>query len=117
MSAHLPPRIVEATFGDNLGERPENERWLRELFGLAEHTPFECVGSAPEARLALALLPRPLGPRLAQLAADVGPIDVQALARPLVAVGETHGIPGSVADRVMPQLVLAAEAARRRLGL
>ena len=47
--------VVDATFGDDLGERADNERWFRELLGLAEHTPFECVGSAPEARLALAL--------------------------------------------------------------
>jgi UDP-N-acetyl-alpha-D-muramoyl-L-alanyl-L-glutamate epimerase len=117
MAAHLPAHVVDATFGGNLGERPENERWLRELFGLAEHTPFECVGSAPEARLALALLPRPLGPQLTRLAAEVGPIDIQALARPLVNVGETHGMPALVAERVMPQLVAAAAAARRRLGL
>ena len=55
MAAHLPPDVVHATFGDDLGERPENERWFRELLGLAEHSPFECVGSPPEARLALAL--------------------------------------------------------------
>ncbi len=117
MAAHLPASIVDATFGDDLGERPENERWFRELFGLGEHTPFECVGSAPEARLALALLRRPLGPRLAAFAAEVGPIDVRALARPLVGVGERHGMPAHVASGVMPQLNDAAAAARRRLGV
>jgi UDP-N-acetyl-alpha-D-muramoyl-L-alanyl-L-glutamate epimerase len=117
MAAHLPPAIVHATFGDDLGERAENERWFRELFGLAEHTPFECVGSAAEARLALARLPRPLGPRLARLAAEVGPLDVAALARPLVGVGDRHGMPAHVAAGVMPQLAAAADAARRRLGV
>ncbi len=117
MAAHLPPTIVDATFGDDLGERPENERWFLELFGLAEHTPFECVGSAPEARLALALLPRPLGPRMARLAEQVGPSDVAALARPLVGVGDRHNMPERVAAGVMPQLVDAAAAARKRLGV
>ncbi|MBA3397121.1 MAG: hypothetical protein H0T89_31120 [Deltaproteobacteria bacterium] len=117
MAAHLPPAIVEATFGDDLGERPENERWFLELFGLAEHTPFECVGSAPEARLALALLPRPLGPRMAKLAEQVGPSDVAALARPLVGVGDRHNMPEQVAAGVMPLLVDAAAAARKRLGV
>ncbi len=115
MSAHLPARVVEATFHDNLGERPENDRWLRQLFGLAEHTPFECVGGATEARLALALLPRPLGPRLAALDAEIGPIDIAALAEPLCAVGSRHNMPPHVAARVMPQLEQAAAAARQRL--
>jgi hypothetical protein len=117
MAAHLPAPIVAATFGKDLGEAPENERWFRELFGLAEHTPFECVGSAPESRLALGLLPRPLGPRLAAFAAEVGAIDVRALARPLVGVGERHGMPAHVAAGVMPQLRDAAASARSRLGL
>jgi len=117
MAAHLPRDIVEHTFGADLGERAANARWFRELFGLAEHTPFECVGSANEARLALALLPRPLGARLARFAAQVGAVDVPALARPLVAVGEEHGMPPHVAAGVMPQLRAAAEAAARRLGV
>lgn len=118
MAAHLPRPIVDATFaGVDVGEHPDNTRWFRELFGLAAHTPFECVGSAPEARLALALLPRPLGPQLARFAAEVGAVDVPAIARPLLDVGTVHGMPGHVARGVMPQLVAAAAAARRRLGV
>jgi hypothetical protein len=117
MAAHLPRAVVDATFSDNLGERPENTRWFRELFGLAEHTPFECTGSAPEARLALALLPRPLGPQLARFAAEIGTVDVQALAGPLVELGSRHGMPEHVAAGVMPQLADAAAAAKKRLGL
>jgi hypothetical protein len=117
MAAHLPRAIVDAAFGADLGEQPENDRWFRELFGLAEHTPFECVGSAPEARLALALLPRPLGPRLAGFAAELGPIDVRALALPLVEVGERHAMTPEIAAVVIPQLHAAAERAARRLGL
>jgi hypothetical protein len=117
MAAHLPPTVVEATFKDNLGERSENEVWFRQLLGLADHTPFECVGSAAEARLALALLQRPLGDRLARLAAEVGSVDVQALAAPLVRIGEAHGMPPHVAAAVMPQLENAASVARRRFNL
>lgn len=118
MSAHLPPAIVDATFGADLGEREVNDRWLRELLGLAEHTPFECVGSAPESRLALVLIERqrPLGPRLAALRALVGPIDIAALAAPLIEVDPAHNMPAYVADKIMPQLRDAAAAARRRLG-
>jgi hypothetical protein len=117
MAAHLPRDIVDATFGGDLGERADNERWFRELFGLAEHTPFECVGSAREAQLALALVPPPLGPRLARFAAELGPLDSRALAAPFVGVGDRHGMPAHVAAGVVPQLVAAAADARRRLGL
>jgi hypothetical protein len=118
MAAHLEPAIVAATFGTEVGERPENERWFRELLGLAEHTPFECVGSVPEARLALGLLAarRALGPQLARLAAQIGPLDLPALAKPLLVVDGQHGMPDDVAAAVMPQLASAAAAARVRLG-
>lgn len=117
MAAHLPQSIVDATFEENLGELPANEPWFRQLFGLTEHTPFECVGSAAEARLALALLPRPLGQQLARFAAEIGDTSVAELAAPLLRVGHRHGMPRHVALAVLPQLVAAAEAARRRLGL
>ena len=117
MAAHLPPEVVDATFGEALGECADNEHWFRELLGLTEHTPFECVGSAREARLALALLRQPLGPRLAAIAAEVGPLNVSELARPLVGVGARHGMPAHVAAGVLPQLVEAANAARARLAV
>jgi hypothetical protein len=117
-AAHLPPDIVGATFGANLGERAENEPHFRELLGLAEHSPFECVGSPTEARLAAALARRQgaLGPRLAALADAAGPVDFTQLA-PLVAVSETHGMPRHVAARVRPFLKQAARAAAERLGV
>jgi UDP-N-acetyl-alpha-D-muramoyl-L-alanyl-L-glutamate epimerase len=115
MAAHLPASVVRATFGEDLGECPQNAQWFRELVGLTEHTPFECVGSAREARLALALLPRPLGPLMARIAEEAGQLDVAALARPLLGVGEQHGMPAHVAAGLMPQLINAAAAARGRL--
>ncbi|HET9987026.1 MAG TPA: hypothetical protein VFQ65_00860, partial [Kofleriaceae bacterium] len=115
MAAHLPPATVAATFGRDLGEEPANERWFRELLGLAEHSPFECVGSPAEARLALALLPA-RGPQLARLAAECGPLDVHALARPFLGVGEHHAMPAHVAERVMPILRDAARTATARIA-
>ncbi|HEU4734400.1 MAG TPA: hypothetical protein VFT22_41200 [Kofleriaceae bacterium] len=117
-AAHLPPEVVEATFGTDLGEQAVNERWFREMLGLAEHTPFECVGSAPEARLALTLARArgSRGPRLASYAAAVGPVDVPAIAAPLVRVGTQHGMPPHVAAGVMPQLLRAAADASARLA-
>nr|MDQ3368134.1 hypothetical protein [Myxococcota bacterium] len=85
MAAHLPREIVAATFGRDVGEDPANDLHFRELLGLAEHTPFECVGSAGEARLALtlAIANGAVGPRLATYATAVGPVDIATLARPL----------------------------------
>ena len=53
--AWLPEETVGAMFAENLFEIPENETWFRQLLGLAEHRPFECVGEIPESRLAFAL--------------------------------------------------------------
>jgi hypothetical protein len=118
-AAHLPAAVVTKTFGDNLGECDANAHHFRELLGLAEHTPFECVGSAAESRLAIALARArgALGPKLAALADRCGAIDVPALARPLVALGDPHGMPAHVAAAVMPLLADAARSAATRLGV
>lgn len=118
-AAHLPADVVARTFGDNFGERASNDHHFRELLGLAEHSPFECVGSPPEARLAVALARQrnAIGPRLDALADEVGPIDVPSLAGPLVQLGSTHGMPAHIASRIMPLLDEAARAAARRLGV
>ncbi|WP_147793983.1 hypothetical protein [Cellulomonas sp. Y8] len=51
--AYLDPAVVEATFGAiNLYDEPDLDTSFEALLGLADHTPFECVGSAAEARLA-----------------------------------------------------------------
>ena len=122
MAAHLPRAIVEATFGRDLGEDPANELHFREMLGLAAHSPFECVGSPPEARIALALArgrgfagARLAGYEAAVVAAD-GPIEVAALAAPYVVLGAEHGMPTHVAAGVLPQLANAARAAAQRLG-
>lgn len=116
-AAHLPSTVVDETFGANLGERASNQLHLRQLLGLADHTPFECVGSVDEARLALALARArgALGPRLTALADQLGAIDVAALAPAFVSLAPTHGMPEHVAAVVMPQLEEAARAAQQRL--
>jgi UDP-N-acetyl-alpha-D-muramoyl-L-alanyl-L-glutamate epimerase len=113
-AAHLPATVVDATFGDNFGERANNAQHFRELLGFAEHSPFECVGSVPEAQLALALARErgAIGPRLEAM---YRPVDTASLAAPLVEVGDPHGMPAHVAARVMPQLHDAARAAAVRL--
>ncbi len=118
MAAHLPREVVEATFGVDVGELAANEPNFRELLGLAAHAPFECVGSPPEARVALTLARARgwSGDRLATYAAAVGPIDVAAVAAPFVEVGVRHGMPPHVATPIVAQLTDAAANAAIRLG-
>jgi hypothetical protein len=115
MSAHLAPDVVAATFPRDLGDLAVNERWFRELLGLAEHSPFECVGSPAEARLALALLPS-RGPLLTKLAAEIGQIDIAATARPFLGVGAAHAMPDHVAQKILPLLADAARTAAARIA-
>jgi hypothetical protein len=106
-AAHLPADIVHHTFGANVGELPDNELHVRQQLGLAEHTPFECVGSADEARLAYALARDrgALGPRMLALASELGDIDVAALRTRFTALGSVHGMPPNVVARVLPLLL------------
>lgn len=53
--AYLPTGIVDDMFGENLFDVRENLTWFQQLLGLAEHTPFECVGQVEESRLAFEL--------------------------------------------------------------
>jgi hypothetical protein len=118
MAAHLPADIVRATFPADVGEDPRNLKRLRQLLGIGEHTPFECVGGVAETRVALASALRNgwTGPQLAGLSYEVGPIELHALAAPLVELGP-HGMPPHVADGVLPQLADAASTAAARLGV
>jgi len=74
----LPRTAVDAIFGRVVLDSPQIPQHLRELLGLGDHIPFECVGSEGESRLALRLIlarasmdgeaPAPV---LAQLAAEL----------------------------------------------
>lgn len=109
MAAHLPREIVRRTFTHAV-DVTENTHHFHALLGLADHTPFECVGSVPESRLALAQAIANGWTSLEHYTVD--PPDPGAL----LEVSETHGMPPHVASRVMPQLRKAAAAATRRLG-
>lgn len=53
--AYFDNQQVDALFAEDLFDNPENLIWFRQLLGLEQHTPFECVGQVDEARIALAL--------------------------------------------------------------
>lgn len=119
--AHLSREPVEATFAEDLLEVPENQAFFRDMVGLGEHTPFECIGQVEESRLALALCEARglLGPAGRALASRLPPLDVRgALARFAGVDADAAHLPGCVADGVLAQMHAAADSCRARvLGL
>jgi hypothetical protein len=107
MAAHLPRAVVDATFPRAVDD-PANDHHFRELLGLGVHTPFECVGSAPESQLALRLAIANGWTALARFPA------VAVDARPFTELGP-HGMPPHVAGAIVPQLEAAARSAAARL--
>lgn len=56
--AHLPREAVDPIFGENLLDLDENQAFYQQMLGLADHTPFECIGQIEETRLAFELCRR-----------------------------------------------------------
>lgn len=119
--AHLDAATVDAVFGEDLLEVPENLGHFVGLVGLAEHTPFECVGHLEESRLALALCRARglLGPRGRDLADRLPPLDragLEALLRRYLAVDlDRARLPPAIAGEIEPQMRRAADEADARI--
>ncbi|WP_156391964.1 MULTISPECIES: hypothetical protein [unclassified Nocardioides] len=90
-SAYLDPDIVQRTFRGhgNLLDHPDNQVWFRQLLGLADHTPFECVGGIDETRLAFELCRRRglRGTAMEMFEREVAPVDVDGLLTRYLGVG------------------------------
>lgn len=115
--AHLPEAPVAALFPEELLEVSANHGFFRDMMGLGEHTPFECIGQIEESRLALALCRARglLGPAGLALAEGLPPLDVEAvLARFLRVEAESSCLPSDVAAGVLPLMHEAASMARSR---
>ncbi len=57
--AYLPTDMVNEIFGGtNLFDLPENEIWFKQMLGMTDHTPFECIGQVGEVRLAFEICKR-----------------------------------------------------------
>ena len=97
-------------FGENLFDVPENQVSYRQLLGLEEHTPFECVGQVEESRLAFALCSRKGldGQAMEAFRKEVlpgwSPDGVEAL----YDVDQPHRIPAPIAERLIPLLARRA---------
>ena len=106
--AFLPPEVTQTTFGDrNLLDEPDCQAWFEQMLGLAEHTPFECIGRIEEARLYFELLRRRgrRGRAMDRFEERVGPLDAESLYEELVAPEPSHHAmrPG-LAAAVLPVL-------------
>ena len=115
--AFLPATEVEPIFGENLLDLPENQLTYRQMLGLEEHTPFECIGTVGETRLAFALCHRKglEGRAMQTFVEEVPEVDVEdALARYLQ-IHPRHRIPPRVFSSVEPLLARAADQAARRI--
>lgn len=113
--AWLPWDVVDPIFDHaNLLDRDDNQIWYRQMLGLADHTPFECIGQVDEVRLAFALArARGLEGRAMSLLAEIPRFDASAtLDRFLRVDHDNHLIPEALAPRVLAFFDKSARRAR-----
>lgn len=115
--AYLPAELVEGMFPASLLEEPANALAFRQMIGLEAHTPFECIGQIPEARLAFELLRRQgIRGDAIQAYAELPAQDWQAVLAHYARVwNEDADLPPAIAERVLPLMQAAAARAHRDL--
>lgn len=116
--AHLSEAPVEALFQEELLEVPENQGFFRDMMGLGEHTPFECIGQIEESRLALHLCGARglLGPFGRSLLAELPPLPLQEVLEQYTQVHEAQArLPVSFSAPLLAQMQAAAPRARARI--
>jgi hypothetical protein len=108
--AYLPRDTVDAIFGENLLDVPENQLFFRQMLGLEAHTPFECIGQIDEVRLAFELCRRKgvRGAAMDVYLAHAAVGDVRALAARYLDVADVPTLPPAIAAAILPQLRAAA---------
>jgi hypothetical protein len=106
--AFVPAKVNAAIFGDaDLLDDPSLLGWFEQMLGLADHTPFECIGQVEESRLFFELLRRRgrTGRAMQLFEQRVGPFDVDHLYLDLVGVDlQHHAMPPHLATGVLPVL-------------
>ena len=117
--AYLPVQMVDSVFSANLFDMEENQLWFRQMLGLEEHTPFECVGQIAEARLAFELCRRKglEGKAMEIYKTEVPRPDVPTILDKYLSVNlDQSAIPQPILAGVLPQMLSAAEEARERIS-
>ncbi|MEZ4734816.1 MAG: hypothetical protein R3E79_47595 [Caldilineaceae bacterium] len=116
--AYLDVDLVNEIFPVNLFDLPENQLWFQQMLGLAEHTPFECIGQIEEARLAFELCRRKglIGQAMTMYGAAFARLDVQPILERFFTVNRTqHQIPSAFAGSILAAMERAAMAMRQQI--
>ncbi len=114
--AYLPREAVPRAITPDVFDVEENQLWFRQMLGLEQHTPFECIGQIDESRLAFELCKQKgyAGRAMSMYSAEITDLDVPAIVEKYTNVDERHhGMPEAIAQRVLPQLRDAADDSRR----
>ena len=111
--AYLPQEVIDPMFdGSNLLDMEENQLYFKQMLGLGDRKPFECVGEIEEAQLAFELCHRKgiCGKAMELFKEKIHPtLDVPSVAAKYTTVHKTdHGIPEKVAECVIPIMEAAA---------
>lgn len=118
-AAHLPDGVYEKVFEEDVLDLEENLVHFRQMIGLEEHTPFECIGEIDEARLALALCSaRGRKARAVSLFdREGGALDLPSILRRYAVVHDDapHGIPAQLGSKVLPAMKEAEKSAHERI--
>ncbi len=114
--AYLPPAgkaATEALFGgENQLDVEENQIHFRRMLGLEDHTPFECIGTIEEARLAFELCRRKgLGGRAMEtFKTELPAIDPRDLASRFLEIDMAHSLlPAELKPKIEAQFRAAAQ--------
>ena len=118
-AAYLDRGTLDRTFDDNPLDIETNLLTYRQMLGVEDRLPFECIGQADEVRLAFALCARKgIGGRAIDMARRADPdLDVPRIVDRYLTVDTDHSnIPPFLRDRLAGRFGQAAADARRYIG-
>lgn len=118
--AYFPEDLVNSIFKINLFDVEENLLFFRQLLGLEQHRPFECVGEIDETRLAFELcrLKGITGKAMDLFVNNVHNFEIQKVADKYLMVEQNHcHIPIRFQNRVLPHMHTIAESLRQMIYL
>ena len=116
--AYLPVDLVNSIFKQNLFNVPENCGWFRQMLGLEDQTPFECIGQVPETRLAFELCRRKglTGKAMDVFTAEVPAVEINSILDKYLSVDSAVStIPPEIAAKVLRQMRDGANEARLQI--
>lgn len=116
--AYLSIDQVASMFEENLFDMECNQEWFAGMLGLREHTPFECIGQVPEAKLAFEMCKaKGVRGRAMDLYVDeVGKVSVQSIVAEYTNIGsDLHQVPHSIEARIRPLLRRYSRQAKQHI--